>query len=119
MAWYWIVCIVLGYLLLGAVIGEIWDNVDYCGEDFKLAILVAWPIILAIVLVFGSIAVIQGIGEFIVNAVGARIEGIGDFIYIQRQKRRQKKAQKALCPKNKKGCSKGEIDDIDYDRRKR
>lgn len=119
MAWYWIVCIVFGYFLLGAIIGEIFDAVEGCDEEFKVAILFFWPLIIAVVIIIGLFELIQALGKFLVNLIMAGIEDTDNFIYKQCQKRRQKKAQKASCPENKKGYSKEEIDDIDYDRRKR
>lgn len=116
MAWYWIVCIVFGYFLLGAIIGEVWDFVGYCGEDLKIACLLFWPLVIVVGIALGLLYLIQALGKFLVNTILARIDDIGNFIYQQRQKRRQKEAQKASCPKNKKGYSKEEIDDIDYDR---
>jgi len=119
MAWYWIVCIAFAYFLFGAVIGEVWDAIEGCDDDFKVTLVLIWPLLIALGILLCLFYLIQALGKFLVNTVVARIEDIGNFIYIQRQKRRQKKAQKASCPKNKKGCSKEEIDDIDYDRRKR
>ena len=116
MAWYWIVCIVFGYFLLGAIIGEIWDAVGYCDEGFKAILVIVWPLMVVVGIAVGLFYLIQALGKFIVNLILARIEDIGNFIYMKRQKRRQKKAQKASCPKNKKGYSNEEIDDIDYDR---
>lgn len=118
MAWYWIVCIVFGYLLFGAIFGEIWHAVDGCDEDFKIACLLVWPLVIVVSITIGLLYLIQVFGKFLANTILAKIDDIGNFIYKQRQKRRQKKAQKALCPENKKGYSKEEIDDIDYDRRK-
>ena len=119
MAWYWIVCIVVGYFLLGAITGEIWDAVEGCDDNFKAFSLVLWPLLIAVCIVIGLLLLIQMLGKFLVNTIRARIEDIDYFIYAQRLKRRQKKAQKALRPENKKGYSNEEIDDIDYDRRKR
>lgn len=118
MAWYWIVCIVFGYVLLGAIIGEVWDIIAGCDEDFKIVALFFWPLLIAVGIIIGLFYLIQALGKFLVNLILAGIEDIGDFIYIQRLIRRQKKVQKAPCPEYKKGYSKEEIDDIDYDRRK-
>lgn len=119
MAWYWIVCIVFCYVLFGAIVGEVWDIIAGCDEDFKIVAIFFWPLLITIGIILGLFYLIQALGKFLVNTTLAIIDDIGNFIYMQRQKHRQKKAQKASCPYYKKGCSKKEIDDIDYDRRKR
>ena len=119
MAWYWIVCIAFGYLLLGAIIVEVWDIIGHCDEDLKIGVIIFWPPLIVVAIVLGLLFLIHELGKFLVNTILTGIENTGDFIYTQCQKHRQKKAQKASRPENKKGCSKEEIDDIDYDRRKR
>lgn len=116
MAWYWIVCIVFCYFLLGAIFGEVWDAIEHCDEDFKAALLLVWPIIIALGILIFLLYLIHTLGKFLVNTILARIDDIGNLIYMQRQKHRQKKTRKASCPYYKKGYSNEEIDDIDYDR---
>ena len=113
MEWYWIVCIVFCYVLFGAIIGEIWDAIAGCDNTFKTCSLFIWPLLITAILIAYSLCLIQKLGEFLVNLIMIKT------IYMRRPKRRQKKAQKASCPENKKGHSREEIDDIDYDRRKR
>lgn len=73
MAWYWIVCIVFGYFLLGAIFGEVLDAVDGYDENFKVAALFFWPLIIALGITFGLLYLIQELGKFLINTILDRL----------------------------------------------
>ena len=59
MAWYWIVACVVGYFLIGSIIAAVREYVLYGKmdadlDDFSAVIIVMWPFIGALCLIFGT-----------------------------------------------------------------
>lgn len=113
MEWYWIVLIIVGYLLMGGISVAIADHFDGgIDDDFAAALVLFWPIILAVFIV---LCVIFGIVEgcrWVANKLFYTFAILIDRIKSRRELRKAKKAS----------CSQYEyaeepdsmIDDIDY-----
>lgn len=116
MEWYWIVLIIVGYLLMGGISAVIADRLDGgIDDDFTAALVLFWPIILA---VFLALSIIFGIVEgckWIANKLFCAINFLIDKIKSRRELRKAKKASRSQyeCAEEPDSM----IDDIDYVRR--
>ena len=54
MAWYWIVLIVIGYLVIGSVLAGVmtWVSYDFDDEELFPVIILLWPIIVPFLLLW-------------------------------------------------------------------
>lgn len=113
MEWYWIIFIGIGYLIIGGIAAAIADRLDGgIDEDFAIALVVFWPIIISIFIFIGLIfGIIKGC-KWMINKLFYTFALLIDKIKSRRELR---KAKKASCPQYEYAEEPDSmIDDIDY-----
>ena len=124
MAWYWIVAIILGYIVIGAIGAAITRRYEtrryvYGTDDLEVIVAVFWPAILIASIVVGVIWCLLIVPvKFIINKAYYLVDYICDKWNDWIQKIQLRKAKKVLRSKFKNDEEPSSVfDDIDYERR--
>ena len=118
MAWYWILAIIVGYLLVGGIISGVVEYAEGIEEEAMILIVLAWPILAAIGVVVGIFYIFGQLGSLIVNGIISAGEWICYNVEELILKMKVKRLDKRMSHIDKKISSTFETiekDDIDYD----
>ena len=66
MAWYWIVLLIIGYFVIGSILGKIFGEDE---EEFIVAIVLFWPLLGSIALPIGIVWGIYIIIDWLIDAI--------------------------------------------------
>lgn len=118
MAWYWILAIIAGYLLVGGIIAGVVGVVERIDDGEMVLIVLGWPLFVICGIVVGVFYAFGKLGSLIVNGIVSAGEWICDSVQRWAIKREIKHLDERVSHIDKTLSNILEIvekDDIDYD----